>query len=176
MSDAQNRAAALLREHRASIDRLDAILVYTLAERFKHTQSVGRLKARHALPPSDPTREGQQIERLDPAARDVLSSELTRTGDGRNGSVVTTRDRYPWADFVPPGFADLLIYQFHVGSFAGRGDQHGVQSMARYGREYLGHDPVAAFALEQQAAQFLHRRRQVGKRCTVAQRAGFARD
>ncbi|WP_367916842.1 chorismate mutase, partial [Leadbetterella sp. DM7] len=51
MTDATTRAADLLRDHRASIDRLDAILVYTLAERFKHTQSVGRLKARHDLPP-----------------------------------------------------------------------------------------------------------------------------
>jgi chorismate mutase len=58
------RAAQLLREHRESIDRLDAILVFTLAERFKHTQSVGRLKAAHGLPPSDPTREAQQIARL----------------------------------------------------------------------------------------------------------------
>ena len=44
MSDSA-RAAALLKEHRESIDRLDAILVCTLAERFKHTQGVGRLKA-----------------------------------------------------------------------------------------------------------------------------------
>ena len=64
MSDAVTRAAALLKEHRDSIDRLDAILVFTLAERFKHTQSVGRLKAEHDLPPSDPAREEQQIERL----------------------------------------------------------------------------------------------------------------
>jgi chorismate mutase len=58
------RARALLREHRDSIDRLDAILVFTLAERFKHTQAVGVLKARHALPPSDPAREESQIARL----------------------------------------------------------------------------------------------------------------
>jgi chorismate mutase len=58
------RAAALLREHRESIDRLDAILVFTLAERFKHTQAVGRLKAEHQLPPSDPVREEAQIARL----------------------------------------------------------------------------------------------------------------
>jgi chorismate mutase len=64
MTDAPTRAAALLREHRQSIDRLDAILVYTLAERFKHTQGVGRLKAEHDLPPSDPGREAAQIERL----------------------------------------------------------------------------------------------------------------
>lgn len=64
LPDDAARAAQLLREHRESIDRLDAILVYTLAERFKHTQSVGRLKAEHELPPSDPTREAQQIDRL----------------------------------------------------------------------------------------------------------------
>ena len=64
MSDPTTLAASLLRGHRDSIDRLDAILVYTLAERFKHTQAVGRLKAEHDLPPSDPLRESQQIERL----------------------------------------------------------------------------------------------------------------
>ena len=62
--DAAAKAAQLLREHRESIDRLDAILVFTLAERFKHTQAVGRLKAAHGLPPSDPSREAQQIARL----------------------------------------------------------------------------------------------------------------
>ncbi|TNC46767.1 chorismate mutase [Rubellimicrobium rubrum] len=62
--DATLHASALLREHRESIDRLDAILVFTLAERFKHTQAVGRLKAAHGLPPSDPAREKAQIARL----------------------------------------------------------------------------------------------------------------
>ena len=69
MTDAATRAAALLKDHRESIDRLDAILVYTLGERFKHTQAVGRLKAEHALPPSDPAREEAQIERLEDLAR-----------------------------------------------------------------------------------------------------------
>ena len=64
MTDATIRAAEILKEHRQSIDRLDAILVYTLAERFKHTQGVGKLKAEHDLPPSDPAREARQIERL----------------------------------------------------------------------------------------------------------------
>jgi chorismate mutase len=65
LTDATTLAAQVLREHRESIDRLDAILVYTLAERFKHTQAVGRLKAEHDLPPSDPAREARQIERLE---------------------------------------------------------------------------------------------------------------
>jgi chorismate mutase len=70
-TDPVTRAAAILKDHRASIDRLDAILVYTLAERFKHTQAVGRLKAEHALPPSDPTREARQIERLERLAQEA---------------------------------------------------------------------------------------------------------
>jgi len=65
MTDAVYRAAELLAGHRDSIDRLDAILVYTLAERFKQTQAVGRLKAEHDLPPSDMAREANQIERLE---------------------------------------------------------------------------------------------------------------
>jgi len=69
VTDAINKAADLLREHRESIDRLDAILVYTLGERFKHTQAVGRLKALHDLPPADPVREEAQIARLTDLAR-----------------------------------------------------------------------------------------------------------
>ncbi len=66
--DVITRAATLLKGHRESIDRLDAILVLTLAERFKHTQAVGKLKAEHDLPPSDPAREAQQIARLEDLA------------------------------------------------------------------------------------------------------------
>ncbi|MDW3183261.1 MULTISPECIES: chorismate mutase [unclassified Roseobacter] len=79
MTDAVTRAAEVLKEHRASIDRLDAILVYTLGERFKHTQAVGKLKAAHDLPPSDPAREAAQIERLeDLANRADLDPEFAK--------------------------------------------------------------------------------------------------
>ena len=77
--DEAARAADLLKEHRESIDRLDAILVYTLGERFKHTQAVGRLKAAHDLPPSDPARETAQIARLeDLAQRADLDPEFAK--------------------------------------------------------------------------------------------------
>lgn len=56
--------ARQLRLLRESIDNLDAALVFVLAERFKCTQKVGRLKAEHELPPADPEREAQQIRRL----------------------------------------------------------------------------------------------------------------
>ena len=69
MIDSVIRAAELLKDHRHSIDRLDAILVYTLSERFQHTQAVGKLKAEHDLPPSDPAREATQIARLEDLAK-----------------------------------------------------------------------------------------------------------
>ena len=79
MTDATAIAAAVLKEHRESIDRLDAILVYTLGERFKHTQAVGKLKAEHALPASDPSREATQIARLeDLANRANLDPEFAK--------------------------------------------------------------------------------------------------
>ena len=71
LTDAATRAAQVLKEHRSSIDRLDAILVYTLGERFKHTQAVGKLKATHDLPPSDPAREAAQIARLEDMAKEA---------------------------------------------------------------------------------------------------------
>jgi chorismate mutase len=71
MTDPIIRASEVLKDHRESIDRLDAILVFTLAERFKHTQSVGKLKAEHGLPPSDPNREARQIERLETLSKEA---------------------------------------------------------------------------------------------------------
>jgi chorismate mutase len=49
---------------RQSIDNIDAAVIHMLAERFKFTQQVGRLKATTGLPPSDPEREKVQIARL----------------------------------------------------------------------------------------------------------------
>ncbi|MFI5791825.1 chorismate mutase [Streptomyces sp. NPDC051677] len=49
---------------RDSIDNIDAAVVHMLAERFKATQQVGHLKARHQLPPADQAREARQITRL----------------------------------------------------------------------------------------------------------------
>jgi len=49
---------------RSSIDNMDSMLVHLLAERFKVTQRVGELKAKHGMPPADPDREARQIARL----------------------------------------------------------------------------------------------------------------
>jgi len=79
MTDAITRAAEVLASHRDSIDRLDAVLVYTLAERFAHTKAVGKLKAEHDLPASDKSREATQIARLEQLAQDAdLDPEFAR--------------------------------------------------------------------------------------------------
>jgi chorismate mutase len=56
---------------RSSIDNIDAAVIHLLAERFKHTQQVGLLKAREGLPPADLAREAQQITRLRALAHDA---------------------------------------------------------------------------------------------------------
>ena len=53
-----------LDDYRASIDNIDAALVFMLAERFKITQVVGRYKATTGLPPADLGREAAQVARL----------------------------------------------------------------------------------------------------------------
>jgi chorismate mutase len=65
------RARVLLKDLRGSIDRIDAAIVYMLAERFRCTEAVSRLKAEHNLPPADLTREAEQIERLRKLAEDA---------------------------------------------------------------------------------------------------------
>lgn len=56
---------------RGSIDNIDAALVYLLAERFRATKQVGKLKAEHGMPASDPAREEQQLARLRALAVDA---------------------------------------------------------------------------------------------------------
>ncbi|GGE92532.1 chorismate mutase [Mycetocola zhadangensis] len=56
---------------RSTIDNIDAALIHMLAERFKATQQVGRLKAEHDLPAADPEREKRQIARLRALAEDA---------------------------------------------------------------------------------------------------------
>ena len=70
-ADAAQDAIDELQGIRQSIDNIDAALIHLLAERFKFTQSVGKLKAQHGLPPADPAREFLQIQRLRGLAEDA---------------------------------------------------------------------------------------------------------
>lgn len=105
--------------------------------------------------------DGKVVERLDPAARDVLSSELTRQDpSSRNASVVLDNEPLSWAPFETPGFEDFIIYQLHIGSFCGREDEFSkawgtfadIESKLSYVRE-LGFNciqplPVQEFAMD----------------------------
>ncbi len=71
MGHQDNSAALKLRQLRGSIDNIDAALVHMLAERFRCTQEVGRLKALHGMPATDPNRETKQIARLRALALDA---------------------------------------------------------------------------------------------------------
>jgi 1,4-alpha-glucan branching enzyme len=63
------------------------------------------------------------FQTLDPAARDVISSELTRQDpSSRNASIVVDPDLVTWTPFQTPRFENFIIYELHVGSFAGRND------------------------------------------------------
>ncbi len=69
------------------------------------------------------TSGGEITERLDPAARDVLSSALTRgDSESHNAAIVVDDKPYPWVPFETPAFENFSIYQLHIGSFTGRHD------------------------------------------------------
>lgn len=62
--------------------------------------------------------QGRASEKLDPAARDTFHSALQA---GVNAGIVVDPS-FAWAPFRTPGFADLIVYQLHVGAFSGRHD------------------------------------------------------
>lgn len=66
---------------------------------------------------------GQEHWRIDPAARDTLHSGINNP---ENGAYVVN-PAYDWPDWKTPAFSELIIYQVHVGSFAGRNDHHSGQ-------------------------------------------------
>ncbi|MDG2354604.1 MAG: chorismate mutase [Paracoccaceae bacterium] len=60
-----------LAEYRRSVDKLDAILVYTLGERFKQTEKIGKLKAEARIQATDHKRELVQVERVRKLSEDA---------------------------------------------------------------------------------------------------------
>ena len=71
MSDAISKAKDQIEIHRASIDRLDTILINTLAERFRHTQAVGKLKVTYDFPIVSVKREEDQLVRIKKLAQEA---------------------------------------------------------------------------------------------------------
>jgi len=67
-----------LRELRDSIDNIDAAIVHMLAERFRCTHTIGKLKAQHRLPSRDPGREAEQISRLRISRLSASSTQILR--------------------------------------------------------------------------------------------------
>ena len=60
-----------LEDCRKSIDRLDSILTYTLGERFKKTNEIGKIKAKNNLPSTDKNRELKQLKRILKIAKEI---------------------------------------------------------------------------------------------------------
>lgn len=69
----------------------------------------------------------REIWRMDPAARDTTHSGLS---DPNNGAFVVA-PRAAWPDFRTPAFENLIIYQLHPGSFAGRNDEFAGTAIGR---------------------------------------------
>jgi 1,4-alpha-glucan branching enzyme len=65
--------------------------------------------------------DGTLLTRLDPAARDTNNSSVDNWNN--MSRVVDPGDpAHPWSPFTTPNFDDLILYQCHVGSFAGYRD------------------------------------------------------
>ena len=103
MADPANPAAKL-RDLRDSIDNIDAAIVHMLAERFRCTRLVGKLKAQQGLPSRDPGREAEQVSearfaedsplegaRFEPV---VLQRDIAQTAVVEN-SGLSAEDRHP---------------------------------------------------------------------------------
>jgi chorismate mutase len=57
-------AISQLRQLRDNIDNIDAAIIHMLAERFRCTRAVGKLKAQEGLASRDLGREASQVTRL----------------------------------------------------------------------------------------------------------------
>ncbi len=60
----------LLKNERSTIDRLDAIIVNALVERFSVTKRIGLIKAENNIEPHDGEREREQVKTLEKLTRD----------------------------------------------------------------------------------------------------------
>ena len=84
-----------LRDLGDSIDNIDAAIIHMLAERFRCTRAIGKLKAHHGLPSRDPAREAEQASRLRHLAA-VSSSTQTLPRSSWPWSFVKSSDITNW--------------------------------------------------------------------------------
>jgi len=69
------------------------------------------------------TNGANTFDTLDPASRDTIHSwRYLGSTDNSNAGVVTPPPAFVWSPFDTPRFENFVIYQLHVGSFAGRND------------------------------------------------------
>ena len=66
----------LLKNERSTIDRLDAIIINALIERFSVTKRIGLIKAEHNIEPHDGKREKTQLAKLENL---IENSDLDKT-------------------------------------------------------------------------------------------------
>ena len=66
----------LLKNERSTIDRIDAIIINALIERFSVTKRIGLIKAEHNIEPYDGKREKTQLNTLEKLIED---SDLDKT-------------------------------------------------------------------------------------------------
>jgi 1,4-alpha-glucan branching enzyme len=63
------------------------------------------------------------FEAIDPAARDTVTSwNYFGLENNSNAGIIQAPIDFTWSPFRTPAFEDFVIYQLHVGSFAGRND------------------------------------------------------
>ena len=63
IADARDPVADL-RDLRDNINNIDTAIIRLLAERFRCTDAIGKLKAQHGLPSPDPGRKAEQVAHL----------------------------------------------------------------------------------------------------------------
>ena len=66
----------LLKNERSTIDRIDAIIINALIERFSVTKRIGLIKAEHNIEPHDGKREQPQLAKLEKL---IENSDLDKT-------------------------------------------------------------------------------------------------
>ncbi len=99
-SPEQQRAAERVESLRASIDRIDEMLVSLIGERQRLARAVGTAKGTAAMPPVDATREHDVIQRIANHASDhgvnvtearLLADQLIRLARTTQGLPVVSR-------------------------------------------------------------------------------------